>query len=237
MSIATPDTRHPGHPDLDGRAGALRSQIVERLIGEIVSRRIQPGEKLAISKLADQFGVSATPVREALIELSETGVVEWQTNRGALCRPFGPRQIRELYDLRRLLETEALRRSYDHLGYEELVDLRHRTQQMASRGAAQDFGQAYDADRGLHRLLANRCQNERLAHELHRYDGLMAAMCRSVHNADDSLTIGLTEHVEIIDSLLAGDPERARLQLGHHIVATGHRIAGILFPQRRLNAP
>jgi len=221
-----------------GGEGGLRTQIVEELICEVVSGRITPGQKLTVQKLADRFGVSATPVREALIELSESGVVEWQVNRGAICRPFGPRQLHELYELRRILETEALRQACDHMPYDNLVALRRRTEEVLTRRTEDWLDLAYAADRELHHMIADHCQNQRLSYELHRYDTMMAAMCKSVHNAEDSLIVGLREHLEVVDALLAHEADRARMLLGQHIISTAHRIAAILFrPNSRGTRP
>jgi DNA-binding GntR family transcriptional regulator len=212
-----------------GRENGLRSRLVEQLFCGVVSGRIAPGERLNIPKLAAGFGVSVTPVREALIELGEAGIVQWQVNRGAVCLPFGPRELHELYELRRILEVEAIERAAAHMTYQELLALRDQTRSLLDHW---NTDSAYPIDRAMHRLFADRCGNSRLRHELYRYDQMMGAMCRSVNNADDSLRCGIEEHMTILDALLARDTTRARMLLSQHIIATAHRIDQALFANK-----
>ena len=57
------------------------------------------------------MGISATPIREALVELESIGVVQFVHNRGTIVKPFGPQQLREIYHLRRVLEANETERS------------------------------------------------------------------------------------------------------------------------------
>ena len=212
-----------------GRENGLRSRLVEQLFCDVVSGRIAPGERLNIPKIAAGYGVSVTPVREALIELGEAGIVQWHVNRGAVCLPFGSRELHELYELRRILEVEAIEHAASHLTYPELLALHKQTRKLLEHW---NIDAAYAVDRAMHRLFADRCGNNRLRHELYRYDQMMNAMCRSANNADDSLRTGIEEHTAILDALLARDTTRARMLLSQHIIATAHRIDQALFADK-----
>jgi DNA-binding transcriptional regulator YhcF (GntR family) len=89
--------------------GNLRGQATARLVTGIFSARLRSGQRLVVQQLAKTFEVSPTPVREALVELASLGLVDLLPNRGAIVRPFGPAEVKEISQIRRLLETEATR--------------------------------------------------------------------------------------------------------------------------------
>src|SRR5438445_583929 len=89
--------------------GLKRQVVTQRLLESVIEGRLEEGTRLRVEHLSDQLGVSVTPIRESLVELAGIGMVELRPNRGAMLRPFGPQQLREIYDLRRILESEATR--------------------------------------------------------------------------------------------------------------------------------
>ena len=89
--------------------GNLRQQVTSRLMTGIFQGRFRSGQRLVVQNLASACQASPTPVREALVELASLGLVELLPNRGAVVQPFGPQEIREISDIRRLLEVEAVR--------------------------------------------------------------------------------------------------------------------------------
>ena len=93
------------------RPASLADEIAYRLQRDILERRIGLGEHLAQDELCARFGVSRTPVREALSRLAASSLVELRPNRGAVVRRPGEREIRELYELRAELEGFAAERA------------------------------------------------------------------------------------------------------------------------------
>src|SRR3989304_1469431 len=82
-----------------------RQNLTQTLLTAVFRGQIPEGEWLNAQKLAAEFGVSATPVREALLELAAVGLVEMQHNRGTVVRPFKARELRDIYHLRAILEA------------------------------------------------------------------------------------------------------------------------------------
>ena len=85
----------------------LRQDVISRILSAVFQGRIHSGQRLVVQRLAEQYGVSPTPVREALVELAGLGIVALLPNRGAVVRPFGPHEVREISQVRRVLEVEA----------------------------------------------------------------------------------------------------------------------------------
>ncbi|HEU5117348.1 MAG TPA: GntR family transcriptional regulator, partial [Isosphaeraceae bacterium] len=100
--------------------GQRRRWIAESLLKEIVQGSLKPGTHLVTQTLAKRFGVSHTPVREALISLSGVGIVDLQPNRGALVKEVTPRDVREVCQVRRALECQAVRCACGRIDPKEL---------------------------------------------------------------------------------------------------------------------
>jgi DNA-binding GntR family transcriptional regulator len=89
--------------------GSKRSRIVQELLAQIVQGKIAAGTRLVTQNLEKEFQTSATPIREALAELAGIGIIELLPNRGATVREVTRRDIKEISQVRRALECEAVR--------------------------------------------------------------------------------------------------------------------------------
>ena len=94
--------------------------LVETLLKEIVNGQIRSGEHLVTQTLARRFGVSHTPIREALVTLAGMGVLEVAPNRGAIVRMVTAREVREICQVRRALECEAIRLACGQIDLDQL---------------------------------------------------------------------------------------------------------------------
>src|SRR5947208_7021825 len=89
--------------------GLRRQAIVRAILTDIFHGKYRAGQRLVTEVLANRFGVSHTPIREALIELGGSGVVHLLPNRGAVVRKVTARDVREVLQVRKVLECEAVR--------------------------------------------------------------------------------------------------------------------------------
>src|SRR6516225_11999815 len=101
MSVSDP------RPALSSGHGLRRQAIVASLLSDVFQGRLGAGRHLVTRELADRFGVSHTPIREALIALAGMGVIDLLPNRGAVVRRVTAHEVREVYQVRRVLECEA----------------------------------------------------------------------------------------------------------------------------------
>src|SRR4030095_16100131 len=108
----------------DSQRSARRDAVVTSILHSIFSRETVGGDRLVEEELALRLGVSRTPVREALRELAAIGVIWLKPNHGAMVRPFGARQLLEIYHMRRLLESEANRLATRAIDHKELRRIR-----------------------------------------------------------------------------------------------------------------
>ena len=207
----------------------LRQILTKKILVAIFERQLTPGQRLVVQALGRQFGVSATPVRESLVELATTGLVELLPNRGAVVRSFGPKQLREIFHLRKILEEEATRCACTYIDKEELQQLKDEFVELTQNRVANWSEREIAADEQLHHLIGSSCGNSRLAEEIRRYDLLLQALREVVGNQLHAQQRALSEHIQIIDAMLAEDADKAASAMSQHIERTASSIEAVIF--------
>lgn len=196
----------------DARPPTRTEWADQRLRSAIFSGEFAPGERLVISTLAERFGVSATPLREALRRLSSEGLVELQAHGSAHVATVDSTEASEIYELRRILEPMALERSVT------LGDAGYRDGVTAAweRLAAHQIAPASD-HAAFHRALLAACDSAwllRLASLLSDRSGLLIAVGMPARPADYSTA---RAHERLKDLALAGDAPGAAVELARHL--------------------
>jgi DNA-binding GntR family transcriptional regulator len=206
--------------------GLRRQAIVESLLAEVFRGRLRAGQHLVTQDLAQRFGVSHTPIREALIALAGIGIIDHLPNRGAVVRRVTAKDVREICQVRRALECEATRRACGRIELAELhalsADLR-RLMKSSSTSVATFIDEARVVDSRLHDLIAASCDNNFLAKELSRLKILFRAFRdvawaqEEARNDAHRLAEEAHEHHAIVEGLLAGDSRAAARAMARHI--------------------
>jgi DNA-binding GntR family transcriptional regulator len=198
---------------------------VQSLLADIFSGRVRAGEHLVTQDLADRFGVSHTPVREALISLSGMGIIDLLPNRGAVVRRVSRHEVREVCQVRRILECEATRLACGRISLAELDLLAEDLRRMiAIRNPGPSFiPKAREIDTRLHDLIAESCGNTFLAHEIGRLKNLFRAFRDVAWERDEArndyrrLAQESGEHLAIVEALRTGKTKEAKLAMSRHI--------------------
>jgi DNA-binding GntR family transcriptional regulator len=208
--------------------GLLRQKIVETLLADVFRGEVSAGRHLVTQELAERFQVSHTPVREALIALAGIGIIDLLPNRGAIVRQITAKEVREVMQVRRALECEAVRLACGRIDLDELHALSVQLKRMAGRKLVQParfVAEARILDSRLHDLIASSCGNRFLANELDRLKTLFRAF-RDVswtkHEARNDfrrLANEAHEHLAIVDALRAGDRQAAVKAMSRHLRA------------------
>jgi DNA-binding GntR family transcriptional regulator len=195
-------------------------------MADVVHGRLRAGEHLVTQDLAQRFGVSHTPIREALIALAGAGVIDLLPNRGAVVRRVTAKEVREVCQVRRALECEATRTACgrtDLAALHGLADDLRRMIAVKAPAGARFVAEARAVDSRLHDLIADSCGNSFLAQEISRLKTLFRvfrdvawehdAACNDYHRLAEEAH----EHLAIVEALLAGDPKTAARAMARHI--------------------
>lgn len=222
--------------------GSRRHTVVRQILTGLFSGRFEPGQRMRVEHLAEQFQVSATPVREALVELAGIGVLELQPNRGAVLRSFGPRELREIVQVRQILECEAVRCACGRIAPFELKTLERELRILIEAPRGPEWSdRTRQVDSQLHELIAQRCGSERLAHEIGRYAVLYRTLRDARHEkrtarANYAQMEENAEHLAIVRALAANDPDAAAAAMAAHICQSATALEQDLFGQDQISA-
>ena len=210
--------------------GLRRQAIVESLLGDVFHGRLRAGQHLVTQALADRFGVSHTPIREALIALAGVGIIDLLPNKGAVVRAVTAREVKEVCQVRRLLECQATRNATGRIELGELHALADEFRRLRAGPAvsiAEFIRESRQLDCRLHDAIAAACGNEFLAKELGRLKILFRAfrdLSYTRHEARNDhrrLADEAGEHLAIVEALLAGDARAAARAMAWHIRSGG----------------
>ncbi|MER7958021.1 GntR family transcriptional regulator [Streptomyces sp. NPDC096030] len=185
---------------------SVRGQILQALRTALVGGELVPGEVYSAPVLAERFGVSATPVREAMQQLAVEGAVEVVPNRGFRVTERTPRELAELAEVRALIEIPImlrLARTVPAARWAELRPLAEATGAAAARG---DRAHYAEADRAFHRAVLSLAGNEQLltvADDLHRRSQWPLVSGPVIRHGD--LVADAAEHTALLDALIAQD--------------------------------
>jgi len=220
--------------DVVGASGhALVDEIAAMIRARIMSGDIPIGAQLRQAELAADFGVSRTPVREALRQLQAGGLIDVVPNRGAVVRVPSPWEVREAYEVRAELEALATARCVSRISRADLERLRAANQAMYDRSLAEGEPErevALDSRREndiFHTTITTVSANERLARAIEEINETFP------RNVSARLLLGdarhrdqnYQEHLRIIDALERDDAEAARAAMRDHVLKAGEQLA------------
>ncbi|MFF5367113.1 GntR family transcriptional regulator [Streptomyces sp. NPDC013187] len=198
---------------------SVRGQILDALRAALVAGDLRPGEVYSAPVLGERFGVSATPVREAMQQLALEGAVEVVPNRGFRVVERGVRELAELAEVRALIEVPVmlrLARTVPAERWAELRPLADATVRAASSGCRATYA---ESDRGFHRAvlsLSGNVQLVQIAEDLHRRAQWPLVGGGRVPRGRAELLADAHEHTALLDALVARDLDVVRALVGEH---------------------
>jgi DNA-binding GntR family transcriptional regulator len=208
---------------------------VHRMIREsILNGSLTPGETMSQVALADELGVSRTPLREALRMLQGEGLILSEPNRRVRVAPLSLADVEELYAIRIPLEVTALRLSIARMTPEDIAELEGYMAAMAHFAGDEDYARWYVPHQAFHRGLTQRAGARFDALLLQLFDH--AERYRRMHFGHQFNTQSITDHREILDACKAADADLASALLGRHLARTVYGIVEIVEPEYDLAA-
>ena len=204
--------------DLASEANAsTTARIVDSLTRAIVDHRLHPGTKLAEQKLADHFGVSRTLVRQALFQMARNHLIRMEPARGAFVATPSADEARQVFAVRRMLETEMTREFVRQVTPAQIKALKAHVAQERAAVASQDVSGRTELLGDFHVRMAELMGNQVLAQML----GDLISRCSLItlmYQSASAAAHSHEEHAQIVKALGAKDEERAVQLMQAHLL-------------------
>ncbi|MGV4982827.1 GntR family transcriptional regulator [Streptomyces sp. NPDC001709] len=196
---------------------SLREQAREALRTRIVLGEIEPGQVESVINVAAALGVSVTPVREAVMDLANLGIVEVIRNRGFRVPILTDHDLDEIFRLRTMLEAPAMSEVTELLAGQAIPRFRQLAEQITDAAREGDLTSFLDLDRQFHLGLLELLGNRRLVAMVNqlRDQARMQGLQRLADQGE--LTRSGEEHIEIVDAVESGDAELAADLMRRHL--------------------
>jgi DNA-binding GntR family transcriptional regulator len=214
----------------------LREEIRDHLMRDILEGRLRPGERIIETRVAQQFGVSQAPVREALRDLEMFGFIATSPFRGAVVREMSPADLVQVYPIRAVLEGLAARDAAMRLDERGLAGLEKLIETMRKAAARGDHRAQIDADFRFHLAIVEGSGNWLLKQFWERMrlaNTTLLTVARSRH----SMMEIADRHVPVLEALRARDPETAERAMRQHIEEPGHWLRASLEDEQTQQEP
>ncbi|MEU2157220.1 GntR family transcriptional regulator [Streptomyces sp. NPDC019396] len=195
----------------------LRDQVAHALRAALVAGELRPGHVYSAPGLAADFGTSATPVREAMLDLAREGLVEPVRNKGFRITEVSERDLDQYTELRALIEVPTIGRVTQLATVEQLEELRPGAEEIVTRARDHDLIGYLDADRRFHLGLLALAGNERLVETVG--DLRKRSRLYGLTRLDErgQLVASAEEHLELLDLMVAGDTAGAQDCMARHL--------------------
>lgn len=219
----------PNPPDADGAGTSyltplnqsnLRERAREAIRSSIVMGEIAAGQIYPVGYFESQLGVSATPIREALFDLANEGLVEVVKNKGFRISNVTDKDLIEIFELRDMLETRAIESLAGRVEDSAIAELKALAQESKARAQSGDLRGFLAIDRRFHQRLLSLVENRRLAIIVNRLRDAARVYGLPEVSETGQLVMSADEHVEMVDAIATGDQKEAREWIKHHLAHT-----------------
>jgi len=211
-------------------AESLREAIEE----EIATGKLPPGSRLEETSLASRFGVSRTPVREALSLLAGEGLIEPRAGRGMVVTEVKFERVVEMFEVMGELEAICARHATRRMGQDEFEALQLVHKDCESAAVAGDTDAYFYANERFHRLIYEGCKNRFLMEESVALHRKLRPYRRLQLRVRDRMANSLSEHRLIVEAMIRGDADGVVDLIRKHVLVQGERFGDLLASVRSL---
>jgi len=186
----------------------LREKIVEVLREAIIRQKIRPGERITELEVAERFGISRTPIREAFRQLESEGFLTIMPRKGAVVSAIEEKDIRDFYEIKGILEGYAARQAVARMTEKDILRLEQFNKEIKLCAERQDVSGMTRAHNAFHELILEVCDNRKIKQVV---GGLVRQFLRFRFYVASLVHVEeiLREHTDIVAAIRSGDGERA----------------------------
>ncbi|WP_416977426.1 GntR family transcriptional regulator [Streptomyces sp. T028] len=214
---SSPTPAAPSLPVLGGRRSSFRERVADALRAALIAGELLPGEVYSVPVLAARFGVSATPVREAMLDLAKEGLVDAVPNKGFRVTEVSDRQLDEYTHVRGLIEIPTVAGLATTADPVSLEALRPAAREIVAAAVAGDLIAYVEADTRFHLGLLALAGNAHLVDVVRDLRGRARLYGLTALSASGRLLASAEEHLELLDALLARDEQAVREVMTRHL--------------------
>ncbi len=178
----------------------LREKILETIRDSIIAGVLKPGEKVAEPELAERFGISRTPIREAFRQLESEGYLQVVPRKGAVVAAFSQRDVEEFYAIKSILEGYAARRACDKLTPREIEKLQAINDRLRNLAAEGDVKHFFKVHNSFHDLFVKAADNDKLTEMIGSLVGRFQRLRIASLSVPGRMEFSVMEHQKIIDA-------------------------------------
>ena len=199
------------------RSGQMPERAFQRLVEAVLKGDVKGGMILREVRLARQWKIGRTPLREALRRAAESGFVLLRPNRPPIVHAPSEQDIRDLYELRELLEMRAFHIAWPQITTEDIRGVEKLASQANPSTGKRWQKRSLRFDVALHELWTKQCTNTWIANDLRRHYRLLHVFINWFGRSDETLLAAYREHVGILDALKRQNEQEAGELLRAHI--------------------
>lgn len=187
------------------RHQTLRERIVDYLKESIIKGRLRPGERVAEPELAERFGISRTPIREALRQLESEGFLTVTPRKGATVSPITDKDVKEFYAIKSLLEGYAARIACQKMTDRDIKKMESLNAQMKRAAEKDDVKSFFRLDNQFHDVFLRVCDNDKLYNLVYSLVQQFERFRITALSLPGRMKISVIQHDEVIEAFKNGD--------------------------------
>ena len=202
-----------------------RSDIIANQLEELIfDGTFSDGERLDEVQLAERFAVSRTPVREALLRLAQSGLVEHFPRRGVFVRQPGPIELMEMFEVMAELEATCARFAASRISDAAIKELNETNERCNAAVEAKDSEEYYRENEQFHAIIYRESGNSFLEQECLRLQRRLQPFRRTQLRLRGRLKQSMSEHEQIVSALEEGDGSQAAEAIRGHVAVQGEKF-------------
>ena len=213
--------------DMELNNAPLSNSLLGKLQKDILTGKLKPGDKLTEQELCKAYGVSRTPVREALRQLEADGLVENILNRGAFVVGMSEQDYEDMFELRKAYEVQAVKWAIERITEEEMDRLEETFEFMEFYTLRNDIDKMLTINSGFHQVIYEASHNRMLKKLLSSYQGFLKYKGLESAYDDNYLETVLEEHRAIFKAFKDRDVQEGAAAMERHIELAKQRRCGV----------
>jgi len=195
----------------------ISEEIVEHLRDDIISGVYKPRERLIEAELSKKYNVSRTPIREAIKQLEAAGLIKVIPYHGAVIAEINAEEIRDIYEVRSILEGRAAYLATSRITQETLILLEQSIIKMGKHAQAKEKLLYAEENERFHRLIYSSCGNKLLIELINELLERTASFRRLSWQSSTNIETTISVHKSLYHALKSGNAEKAQILCSEHI--------------------